>query len=101
MDVYVLSDDEQGYLKWLPSHPDGYVVNTRRELDPSYLILHRAQGRSIRRHRNIDANPGGLTERAYSKICANSLGQLKEHLRKKTGKSEPFSKRCARCNGSP
>jgi hypothetical protein len=35
-------DDDEGYLAWVASHPDGYVVNCGRSPTPAYLRLHRA-----------------------------------------------------------
>lgn len=35
-------DDDVGYVHWLTSHPDRFVLNTRRTPKPDYLVLHRA-----------------------------------------------------------
>ncbi len=35
-------DDDAGYLNWLTTHPDGFVLNTYRNLTPAYLMLHHA-----------------------------------------------------------
>lgn len=40
-------DDDRGYLAWLDAHPNGYVLNTHRNPQPSYLRLHRADCVSI------------------------------------------------------
>lgn len=36
----MFTDDDQGYLDWLERHPAGFVVNTFRIPNPSYVILH-------------------------------------------------------------
>lgn len=35
-------DDGAGYLDWLTTHPDGFVLNTYRNPTPGYLMLHHA-----------------------------------------------------------
>lgn len=35
-------DDDEGYLTWLNSHQDGYVLNVNRTPEPDNLVLHRA-----------------------------------------------------------
>ena len=70
MTVNLFENDEAGYLEWISEHPDGYVVNVRRWLDPDYLVLHRATCFSISRHRNMDEDPGGFTERSFEKIIS-------------------------------
>ena len=38
--------DDEGFLAWLWSHQDGYVVNCERRPKASYLKLHRVSCRS-------------------------------------------------------
>ena len=35
-------EDDAGYLNWLNTHPDDFVLNTYRNLAPAYLMLHHA-----------------------------------------------------------
>ena len=35
-------DDDAGYLEWLASNPQGFVLNTHRNPHPNYLRLHTA-----------------------------------------------------------
>lgn len=97
MSVHIFLDNELGYLSWVAANPSGYVVNTRRNLDPDYLVLHRAHCASIRHHRSMAANPGGFTERTYSKLCSESMSALQTYLSDVTGKRDPFSNCCSRC----
>ena len=97
MSVNLFEDDDSRYLRWLANNPDGHVVNMRKERDDDYLVLHRANCFSITRHRNMDENPGGFTERDYRKLCGGSITDLRDYLQKITGKRESFSKRCSFC----
>ena len=98
--VFIFQDDESGYFDWIAKNPDGYVVNTRRVLDPDYLVLHRASCLTVQTHRNIENNPGGFTERGYQKLCAPSVDDLNSYLVDTTGNQKPFTKRCSRCMGN-
>src|SRR5688572_10877088 len=73
MKPLMFDSDDRHYLLWAERHPDGYVVNLRRQRDASYVVLHRATCRSVHRYAGIDANPGGFTERGYRKLCGISL----------------------------
>jgi hypothetical protein len=87
-------DDDLSYLTWVVAHPDGYVLNVRRSPDPHYVILHRANCKSIS---NETHGPGAYTGRSYRKICANSEGML-QPVAKREGRSDgTFSKRCGHC----
>jgi hypothetical protein len=49
--------DDPGYLSWTVGHPTGFILNVRREPDPSYVVLHRARDASAMMERlNL---PGG------------------------------------------
>lgn len=45
-------DDDAGYLHWLSTHPDGFVLNTYRNPTPGYLMLHHATCRQARARSN-------------------------------------------------
>ena len=97
MTVSVFNDDETGYLTWVSENALGFVVNTRTNLDPDYLVLHRASCSSVRKYPLMDQRPGGFTERAYQKICSRSEQDLANYLSILTGKPNAFSKTCSRC----
>jgi hypothetical protein len=98
MSIVLFENDDLAYLRWLADNSDGYVVNMRKRQDDSYLVLHRASCFSITRYPDMDNDPGGFTERAYRKLCAASIADLKEYLSKVTNKRDPFSKRCSLCH---
>lgn len=96
-DVQVFRDDEHKYLQWLQSHPRGYVLNTRRTQNPSYMVLHKASCTWIRDARQR-STPGEFTEGDYIKICADSVRPLAMWTgRNGRALGDPFSKRCKHC----
>ena len=90
------------YHSWLAQHPDGHVLNLRRNPSSVYCVLHRARCYSIA-HQN--GEPGRFTQRQYIKVCADEVAPLATYasgLKKRTGAfvatgSAPFSKRCGLC----
>ena len=74
--VSVFDGNDSLYQKWLIAHPDGYVLNSRRSITPSYLVLHRANCTFIKQH-SSDARDGAFTERGYIKICSDDLSSLR------------------------
>jgi hypothetical protein len=97
MKTLMFDSDDRTYLQWAEGHPDGYVVNLRRQRDASYVVLHRATCRSVHRYAGIDANPGGFTERGYRKLCGTSLPEVIDYLRREFGRQQPITKECLLC----
>ena len=64
-------NDEAGYRTWLVRHPFGFVVNSRREPGPDYLVLHRAACGSI-----SSENRRNYTTTNYIKTCSESVEEL-------------------------
>jgi hypothetical protein len=60
-------DDDDGYLRWLAAHGDGFVLNTERPPKPSYLVLHRASCPKITR---LQRGASRWT-RDYIKFCGH------------------------------
>lgn len=87
-------DDDAGYLAWVESHSQGYVLNVRRHPDPDYVILHRASCGSIARRSH---RPGAYTERQYRKICAFDLETLERAAIQEGRRDGSFSRRCRLC----
>lgn len=82
------------YLAWLARHLNGYVLNTRRAFDPSYLVLHRATCRTIGRP-NRATHPDPFTGNNYIKVCSTRVGDLLGWIFRKGGGG--FSRRCLIC----
>jgi len=53
MVVYFDDNDEQ-FLRWTKSNPNGYVVNMHRQPKLRYVVLHRANCSTLKTHRNAD-----------------------------------------------
>jgi hypothetical protein len=94
MNPVVFDGSDDAYLDWLVSHPDGYVINARRSLTPSYMVLHSAQCNSISTTKRIK---GAYTERSYVKICSIELDVPRLWLRHHGRPDGMFSKECSSC----
>ena len=67
-------DDDAGYLTWLESHPDGYVLNIARSHNTAQARVHHAGCRTI-----SGQNPrGGPWTGPYVKVCAEDLAGLEQ-----------------------
>lgn len=87
------TDDDEGYLRWIGAHPDGFVVNIERGERPGYAVLHRASCSSISR----DRENGAYTERSYKKVVSDDLNALRAYA-KSIGRTDgSFSKTCGLC----
>ncbi len=66
-------DDDEGYLSWIATNPDGLVLNVRRMADPNYVVLHRANCGSISTDKR---EPGAYTrgsDESISKIRSTAV----------------------------
>ena len=88
-------DDDVGYLSWIATNPDGFVLNVRRVADPAYVVLHRARCGSISTDKRV---PGAYTERDYRKVCATNLTELQLAAKREGRSHGSFSKRCGLCH---
>src|SRR4051795_2077737 len=82
------------YLAWLRDSLSGWVVNSRRRPNPSYLVLHRATCRSITRPTRA-MHPEPFTGNMYIKACSMDLDELRHWVRRQG--AADFSHRCSRC----
>jgi hypothetical protein len=69
----IFEDDDAGYLAWIDGHQHGFVVNTFRKPDPSYLMLHRASCGTIR---GKPARGERWTAGGFIKACAETRADL-------------------------
>jgi hypothetical protein len=69
--VETFVDDDDAFLDWRDSHPDGYIVNADRRPQAEYLVLHRATCPTMRL-----PNASLQWTRSYIKICANNSNEL-------------------------
>ena len=88
--VKVFDNDEAGYLKWVQSHPNGFVANVDRAGRVSqYPMVHAATHGSM-----SSAKIGNFTTGDYVKFCSDELDALEEYSEKRFGRSLT---RCAIC----
>ena len=88
--------DDESYQRWLHANPSGYVLNVRRNLSPSYMVLHLAGCHSVKNYGGT-TKPGGFTERSYMKVCAPTLSELRAWVKRNGRPSGSFSKECSLC----
>lgn len=85
------------YSAWLSANPSGFVLNTRsRKDDPAYMVLHRSSCRTISSLKGLAAS-GGFTERAYKKICSDTVEELRRWVRSHGRSDGSFSNSCGLC----
>ena len=97
LEVQLFTGDDEAYQYWLSTHPEGFVLNVRRSMDPvAFSALHRASCSSIREYTSV-AQEGGFTERQYVKVCADSVRALREWVRERGAPAGRFTLECAQC----
>jgi hypothetical protein len=67
-------DDESGYLDWIRTHPDGYVLNCGRHPTPRSLVLHKASCPFI----SGTPPPGNRWTIHYGKVCAGTITDIEQ-----------------------
>lgn len=78
-------DDDAGYLDWIDTHPEGFVLNTYRRPTPAYLMLHHAGCRRLRVRSNWTKD--------YQKVCGER-SELEAFARDEVGGN---ASPCSRC----
>jgi hypothetical protein len=73
MATEVFEDDDASYERWLSQHPNGYVLNSRRNPTSSYLKLHRATCHHIR---TLHSGYSRWTSGDYIKVCADDRDEI-------------------------
>lgn len=96
IDVEEFDNDDDSYLRWIAQNPYGYVVKTNRSKSPDYMVLHGAYCSSISEHGG-KATHGAFTERAYVKICAADVNDLRSWVRRQGKPDGSFSSECSIC----
>ena len=91
MDATVFRNDDRGYLAWLRSNPQGFVLNRQKGKTDRVLVLHRARCRQLALPTD---SPYAYTGAHFIKVCATSEAPLAEHAQQQGG---PL-KRCRVCN---
>ena len=89
-DVELFKDDDAGYLEWINSNTDGFVVNCNRQPNPNYLYLHLASCSTIS---GIPANGKSWTF-DYIKVCSLDQKELEKWVQQQVGGK---LKHCSTC----
>ncbi len=76
----IFEDDEEEYLQWVETNPDGFVLNCERRPSARYLMLHRALCGTICTEKRIN-----YTSTGYIKICALDKQELAAWATQETG----------------
>ncbi len=85
---------DKGYADWLAKQPEGYVANLRKTLSPHYIVLHKANCRTISASRYPE---GAMTERDYRKLGAADVDDILAWIRGNIDGANGLTKRCGRC----
>lgn len=94
MTAKIFKNDEVGYLEWIENNPNGYVINTFKNISSKYLVLHRASCHTIKP--NKSTKMGAFTERNYIKICADTERNLLKWIQQSDSGND-FSQKCLKC----
>ena len=90
--------NDNSYLYWIANHPEGYVLNMRKNKSPGYMVLHKATCYSITNlNRKAGAKEGGFTEHDYLKVGAENVGDLRAWTRSNGRPDGSFSNECSFC----
>lgn len=89
MGVREFSDDDAGYLTWLDTNPDRYVMNIARSHRAADARVHLAGCWTI------SGRQGGRWTGPYVKICADQVTEIDEWASDRLGMSIPRCKICS------
>ena len=71
--VTTFDRDDKAYLDWVDHHHHGFVVNAYRNLNPGYLMFHRASFGTIS---GTPARGKTWTDGDFVKICSETIQGL-------------------------
>jgi hypothetical protein len=91
--VTTFDRDDADYLRWLATHPNGYVINILRSLNADTARLHHASCRTV----NGQLRAGRTWTGPYLKVCSDAAGVLDDWALEQVGASIT---RCGICQPS-
>lgn len=97
LEAIFFREEEAAYQEWLASHPDGWVLNTKRTPDSRYLILHRAHCHTINEYRQHEGR-AAFTGGRYAKVCAEHPSALLSWVKQRG--FDTFTGFCTSCKTS-
>ncbi len=80
--MIIFINENEEYLRWVRSHPSGFVVNSFTKPIPRYLILHNSKCGTINK---ATRGPGNWTNTGFIKICSLKKSELAKWAKKETG----------------
>jgi hypothetical protein len=91
-----LPKSDKEFASWMGAHPDGFVLNTAANYNPSasFMVLHKATCPMISPAR-MGVARGGLHATPISEGMRGGYEELRAWRGRPDGS---FSKRCGRCN---
>lgn len=96
MSVKEFDKDDKEYLDWMDKNRNCLVVNTLRNLNRKFFILHKANCLHIT---STTGYPEGIfTQREKIKVGANDLNELKKWFSENRKKFEGRFIECRTCN---
>jgi hypothetical protein len=84
--------DDDHYLAWLRSHPNGFLLNVQRTHNRYGLMLHRTSCHTIQ---SDGYRKGGWTTGDYVKVCSDGREELEEWALHEVGIPPPHCSKCA------
>jgi hypothetical protein len=92
-----LPEDDQTYQQWISQNAFGFVINTRKNISPDYMVLHTSSCRSIN-ELSSNASDDAFTKNGYIKICSDSIESLRNWVSEHGRPDGTFSAECQKCN---
>jgi hypothetical protein len=87
-DVVIFRDDDDGFFSWQDEHPDGYFVNTQRNPNPNYLVLH------VPGCGHFKGAPSVHWTKDYIKVCSESRAELERWADESVGGEVTLCRSC-------
>jgi hypothetical protein len=97
MTAKLIHNNDNSYITWTKTNPQGYVLNIGADNNPNYRTLHRTSCSSITNYQK-DKPEGAFTCRGYRKVVAPTIQELVSWVENNRGGN---IKRCTRCNPPP
>jgi hypothetical protein len=88
MGIRGFRNDDEGYLRWAETHPNGFIVNVDvAQTVPNYPMVHSTAHKLL-----TSPKIGGFTTGDYEKICSDALAELEEWSKENHGKRLTYCK---------
>jgi hypothetical protein len=87
------------YLHWLVDHPQGFVVNARRNVEQGDMVAHTAGCPHIRSLRNT-RGAEGFTTGSWVKFCGTDLAALLRYALASRRSTHAIIRRCKGCEAT-